>query len=165
MTTITSNKYQLIGKTILQLIVLGVVFLFISVPIRFGFSYNSKGIMPLVFSFFFIIFFIFNFFQLFYTPIGVTIDENQKTISIEFLFRGSQIVQIDEIENYATTKVSTKSTLYEGILVKLKNKKSILLTDYNLKTFKPILTFLEQYNIQSIGHEIFKPIKYYKNCI
>jgi hypothetical protein len=165
MITITSNKYQLIGKIILQLLLLGVIILFIYCLLRDDFRLDSNGILPLVFLFLFLLFFIFNFFQIFYTPIGVTIDENQNTLSIKFLIRSSQTIQINEVENYATTKVSTKSTLYEGILMRLKNKKLLLLTDYNLKTYKPILALLEKCNIQIIGHEIFKPIKYYKNCL
>lgn len=165
MVTITSNKYQLIGKITLQLILIGAMILFISCPIRFGFTLDAKTILPLGFSFLFLLFFIFNCFQIYYTPIGVIVDENQNTLSIEFLIRASQTIGIDEVENYATTKVSTKSTLYEGILIKLKNKKTLLLTDYNLNTYKPIFTLLEQRNIQSIGHEIFKPMIYYKNCL
>ena len=158
---IGSNKYQLIGKLILQVVFIGILALLILVTaFPRGNGTQSQWLLP-IFGTLFLIFNIVIFIQLLGLPIGVSVDTSLKQITIKFLFLGSKFVELGDIDSYSTTSIFTKSSEYPGILIYLTAGKKILLSDFNLKDYTPVLRFLEESNVKSLGKEKFGFVSYY----
>jgi hypothetical protein len=74
-------------------------------------------------------------------------------------------VGLSDIRSYSTTINRTKSSWYEGVIIHLKSGKIVLLSDWTLRDYKPILRFLEESEITCLGKEKFKNIAYYRKCL
>lgn len=160
---IGSNRSQLYGKIILQPILLGIVFLFGYPLVDFGFA-NAKVFFVLFPFLVFVLFVLFNLVQLIYLPIKLYI-EDSGTLTIQFLLRKPRMIMIDEVESFNFTQVSTRFTLYDGIIINLKKKKKILVSDFNVKNYLPVRQHLENSTIPFLGKINFKLISYYRNAI
>ena len=161
-TFISFNKWQLYGKIILQPFVLAAVFFFAYPIARFGFT-DPKMFLVLFFLIAAVFFVFFNLAQLIYLPIKVSI-EDSNALAISFLLRKPRIIVIDDIDSFNFTRISTKSTLYDGIIVNLKNGKKALFSNFNLKDYLPLRQYLENSKIPFLGKINFKPVSFYRNC-
>jgi hypothetical protein len=158
------NKYQVYGKITFLIIFLSVIGLFIIVVPPLRVDVNT----PVVIFIFLILmgFLIFCFailmtLQLLFLPKGVNIDEGNRLITLTFFVSRPFTITPDDVANFSSILVHTKSTNYEGILLYLKNGKKYLLGDFNLKDYKPIRSFLEDYNVFYVGYEKFNFITYF----
>ena len=103
------------------------------------------------------------FLQLLFFPKGVEINDSDKTITVHYFFMWQEIIESRDILSYTNTKLGTKSTIYEGVLVKLKNGKKYLFDDINITNYKPVKSFLEDCKIDFLGDEKFNNISYFKS--
>jgi hypothetical protein len=159
-TEISFNRYQLLGKLIGSIVFIAILTLFIIVSIyprgdQSRWLAPSAAIMFLLFTLVFLL-------QIFFLPIGVSIDDVSKKMEIKFLLLKSKNVSIADIDSYNSTIIVTKSESYEGMLLHLKSGKIILLSNFNLKDFSPIELFLNESGIKSLGKEKFRFISYYR---
>ena len=158
---ITSNRYQLTGKIILQIILIGIVALMVDVTI-FPIGNGAPNFwILLIFGTLFLLFNLVIFIQLLFLPIGVSIDDTLMKLEIRFLLLKSKVVSLDDIESYNSTVIATKSENYEGVLLHLKSGKNILLSNFNLKDYSPIKSFLSECKLNNIGKEKFSFFSYY----
>jgi len=160
---IPANKWQLYGKLVWQLISSGVFFLFAYPLIHFGFN-NRVAFFILFAVLIFLPLAFINLVQLIYLPISLRIDD-LNAITIAFPFRKARTISIKEIESFHATKISSRSTLYDGIIITLKSGKKILVSDFNLKNYLPVRQFLDHAPIQFLGEVTFSPISFYRNSI
>jgi hypothetical protein len=153
------NRYQWTGKIILFIVLLFIIALFV---IRFpsikdiGLMIFALGLLSFM-SFIEIVFL----FQFFFLPTGLKIDKLNQRLTIKFLFNKSKIIRLTDVKYYSSTFLWTKSTNYDGLFIHLNNNKYFLLSDYNLRDFKPSLTYFQQSGISFIGKEKYKVINYY----
>jgi hypothetical protein len=102
--------------------------------------------------------------QLVFLPKGVVINEINKSITLKFFIFKSQIISIGDIDKYNTIIIVTRSSRYDGVLIKLKSGKGVVLSDSNLRECKPIKDFLEKFNVLFDGHNSkFNFIGFFKN--
>ena len=99
--------------------------------------------------------------QLLIFPKGVEIDNDNKSLTIHYFLKSQNTLYASDILNYTTTKIVTRSTNYEGVLVNSKTGQKYLFDDFNINDFKPIKTFLDSCKISFIGHEKFNNISYF----
>src|ERR1700744_2026054 len=137
------NRYQLFGKLILQIVLIGILSLLIFVTIHPTGNPQPSWVFP-VFGCFFLLLNIVIFIQILRLPIGASIDIKSKSIVIKYLFLPSKYIQTEDIESYNSTIIFTKSSQYEGLLINLSAKRKILLSDFNLKDYSYIKSFLEE---------------------
>lgn len=161
--TIGFNKYQFYGKIIILTIVLSLIGLFIYYrpPIKFDHA-QIGGIIFLILVWTLVMFFlILMTLQIIFLPKGVKIDKQNKTLTLRFLFAKPLMVLPNDINEFCTITVKTKSTNYEGVLIKAKNEKEYILGDFNLEDFRPIKTFLEETGVSFAGHCKFSFVSYF----
>lgn len=99
--------------------------------------------------------------QLIFLPKGVQIDDEKQTLILKFLFTKSVTVELADLTEYFTIIISTKSTSYEGILIKNKSGREYILDDFNLADYKPIKIFLDNRKIDFSGHKKFSFVSYF----
>jgi hypothetical protein len=124
---------------------------------------NLKGQIIMEWSFV-LLFSIFNaviFVQLLFLPILVIIDSDLKELEIKYLLLGSKVVKVENIDSYSLTVITTKSDSYKGLLLYLTDGKKILLSDFNLKDYTSIESFLNESGIKNSGNEKFRFLAYY----
>src|ERR1700739_3505441 len=63
---------------------------------------------------------IFMLMQLIFLPSGVEINNDDKTLTVYYFLIKPNIIRAEDILDYSTTKICTKSTDYEGVLVHTK---------------------------------------------
>ena len=153
------NRSQLTGK-----IILFIVFLFIITLIVTRFP-TTKGLGLMIFalgllSFISIIETVF-LLQFFFLPTGLIIDKLTQKLTIKFLLNKSKIIKLTDVKSYSSTVIWTKSTSYDGLIIHLSDNRNFLLSDFNLRDFKPCLTYFQESGITFIGKEKFKVINYY----
>jgi hypothetical protein len=159
LTSIGPNKYQLIGKLIILIVSVALLLLFVNVmiypPVN---NTQSVWLLPACIAIFLLLIVII-FIQLLFLPTSFAINDSE--IIIKYLLLRSKYLQLEDIDSYATTLIFTRNSEYKGVLVHLMNGKRILLSDFNLKDYSSILTFLETSNVKFNGQEKFKFISYY----
>jgi hypothetical protein len=152
------NKYQLFGKIVILSIVLSII----TVVLYFHPS-RSFDDQPTTFQITFLFFigalllymFVLMILQLLLLPIGVNIDYANKTLSIKFPFAKTILIESSDIKEYRPVKIKTKSTPYEGVNICLNNGRDYLLSDFNLKEFAPIKSFLEESQVSVVINKKF----------
>lgn len=167
MTSIGPNNFYLYFKLIFQV----VLFALLALPIYDFFTLwnNYKSITDFTGLVLMLVFIIFisavNSGAIFLIPYRVIIDSSQKIISLKYLFKKWRAIQLKDIENYSTTIIHTKGDKHQGVIVHLQIQERILLSNYNLKDFKPVLSFLGEESVEYIGDEKFKAFAYYKQYL
>jgi hypothetical protein len=153
---ITYNKFNYYGKIIFELVLIFLIVLITSVTITSWHFYNSNGHLPPIFLIsFLLVLGIYMLLNLIYIPIGISINKELNQFHIKYPFTNIQF-SVDEINGYTTTIVITKSSRDDGVLIHLKNGKEILLSDHNLKDYKPILEYLQQSKVPYLGKERYR---------
>ena len=166
-TTISFNKIQLFKKLITQLVFV-VVFVFAGILLfnPWGAPLDAVHFLLRMLLFIILVFFnVYVFIQLLYLPIGVSFNDSLKKIDIKFLLIQSKNVPFADITGYGSTMVYTKSKDHEGLLIHLKTGKTILLSNFNLKDYKPVDVFFKKSKIKHLGNEDFSFIPYYRQWL
>ena len=161
--TIGFNKYQFYGKIIILTIVLSLVVLlaYYRPPIKFE-NAPIGGIIFLIAVWALLMFgLILMTLQLIFLPKGVEIDLQNKMLTLKFLLAKPLIVLSDDIHEFCSIAFNTKSTTYDGLLIRIQNGKEYILGDFNLASFNPIKTFLEETNVAFAGHYKFSFVSYF----
>ena len=99
--------------------------------------------------------------QLLFFPKGVAIDNVNQTLTVHYFFMRPNIILATDISEYTTTKLITRSTNYEGVLIRLKTGRKYLLDDINLSDYKPVKVFLDDSKVNFTGHEKFNNFRYF----
>lgn len=99
--------------------------------------------------------------QLIFLPSGVEISNDNKTLTVHYFFIKPNTIRSEDILDYSTTKIYTKSTEYEGVLVHTKKGRKYLFDDFNIADYRPIKDFLETCQISFAGHEKFGNVSYF----
>jgi hypothetical protein len=161
--TIGYNRGQFFGKVIILTIMLSMValFLYYRPPIKFDHAPIGGIIFLAVIWSLLALFLLLMTLQLFFLPNGVDIDETNRVLILKFVFGRQTILQLNDLSAFSSIAVVTKSSRYEGLLLKTANSKEYVLGNFNLEDFRPIKTFLENANVAFIGHEKFSFISYF----
>jgi hypothetical protein len=99
--------------------------------------------------------------QLLFFPKAVEINNVDQTLTVHYLFLSPNIIYMTDMSEYLTTRLITKSTNYEGILLHVKSGRKYLFDDINLSDYKPIKSFLDDCKINFAGHEKFNNFSYF----
>lgn len=99
--------------------------------------------------------------QLFFFPNGVQVDYTTQSLTIYYFLKREVTIHLSDITYYTTTKIITRSSRYDGILVHAVDNRQYLFTDFNLTDYTPVRAFLENKKIVFTGHEKFKNISYF----
>jgi len=166
-TVINSNKPQLVKKLAIQLPLL--LLFVLSVIIIF----NPWGppadtfhlLLRILLCILALLLNIYMFVQLHYLPIGVSIDDSSKKVTVKFLLLKPIEIQLDDIKDYSSTMVYTKKKDNQGMLLHLKTGKTLLLSNFNLKDVKPIEVFLKKAKVKYLGKENFSFFPYYRQWL
>jgi hypothetical protein len=159
---ISYNKYRVFGKTAmvaLCLLFFGVIVLFFARLPEFHFSFQMAVVIilaPLIFCLFVIMTL-----QLLFFPKAVDINNVDQTLTVHYFFLHPNIIYATDMSAYSTTKLNTRSTNYEGILLHVKSGRKYLFDDMSLSDYKPVKSFLEDYKINFAGHEKFNNFSYF----
>jgi len=94
-------------------------------------------------------------------PIRVEIDEQQALIKIKTMFPGYRQILLADVSYYTTFTIKTRFSRYPSVLIYRQSGKKILLSNYSLRNYEPILTFLQQHNVVYKGTDKFSFIKYF----
>jgi hypothetical protein len=166
MKKVSCNRYQWIGLVVFDLIFIG-VFVFIMAAAftnHKGFDLGSKIVFPILLGILGFSIAIFTN-QLFFLPFNIKIYEFEKKLEIKYLLIGSRIILINEIESYSSNIVMTKSSRYDGVMIKLKNGCLIQCGNFNLSDHKPIIQFLKSNMITYSGKGYYRMWEYLKKCL
>lgn len=161
------NKYQVFGKIIL-IPFLGFFFslLIIALPnINFkNDSFLFVIFFTLIISLLFVMFIIM-ILELFFLPKGVSIDYQNKSLTLSYFFLKQNVINIAEIIDYNSTNISSKSTIYECLLINTDYNKTYLVGNFNLKDYIPIKNFLEESQVSFGGHKKISIVIYFYNLL
>ncbi len=166
-TIINANKSQLYKKIILQ-IVLIIIFVLSIVIIIHPFGQPLTLFQLLLMILFAIAFLVFNAFtlvQLLYLPSGVSVDETAKKMEVKFLLIKPVTIEAADLEKYTTTTIFGRKKDYEGILIYIKAGKKLLISNINVKDYKPVEAFLKKIKVKHAGKEDFGFFPYYKQWL
>ena len=161
--TITFNKYQFYSKIIILTIILTLigVFAYYRPPIKFD-DAPIAGIIFLILVWTLLVCLLtLMTLQLIFLPRSVHIDQQNKTLTLNFLFAKPLTVLPNDLADYSSIVVKTKSTDYEGVLIRTTKGKEFVLGDFNLQDFRPVKIFLEEANVAFTGHYKFSFISYF----
>lgn len=159
---ISYNKYQVIAKTV----ILFLIFLLIGL---FAYFHPPLPAFQLTFPLLFLLilfivlcyFIIIMFLQLLFFPKAIEINTTDKTLTVQYFLHPQNIISLTDILEYSTTRLDTKSTLYEGVLVLTKSGRKYLFSDMNLSDYKPVRLFLDNGHISFKGSETFRNTSYF----
>ncbi|RTL59905.1 MAG: hypothetical protein EKK37_03410 [Sphingobacteriales bacterium] len=162
-TYIGCNKWQFYGKLISSFIFIPLfIFFFFFGPLNLLFKENTLTGIFLLFLWSLIAFFvILMLFQLLFWPKGVEINSEDKLLKIKFFLSATKTLSIKDIDRYVTTKISTRSTLYEGVLIYTSTNRKFIFSDANLSDYRPVRDFLTANEIQTEGHEKYDNLGYF----
>ncbi|MFC4230698.1 hypothetical protein ACFOW1_02275 [Parasediminibacterium paludis] len=160
---ITRNKFQFYSKIIILLLVATLVYAFAysRPPIKFDDApvaeiiFLALLIMLLVFMLAIMIL------QLIIFPIGVEIDEEDKSFTIKFLFSKPLRLSPNDLTDFNSIVLKTKSDSYNGILIRVTNGKEFLIGNFSLKEFEPMQLFLEEQNVTFSGPYKLNIVSYF----
>ena len=157
------NKLQVFGK-IFVIILISLMIILISVS-KIQKSETPPSLFIMLFFPFLAALLLFMYLmiilELLFLAKEVVINYNNKRLTLNYFLNPSVEIEISEILEYATTKVATKSTTYDGIVIYLKNGKYYLLSDFNLAGYLPIKKFLETQEIKFMGHKKISMVLYF----
>jgi len=159
---ISYNKYQVYGKVVMLTI-------FYSLIVLFVFLHPPLPVFHLTFQAIFLIalwllifcFCVFMTLQLLFFPKAIEINNIDNTLTVHYFLLRPNIIYSTDISEYTTTKLVTKSTDYEGVLVHIKSGRKYLFNDISLSDYKPVKSFLDDCKISFAGHEKFSNISYF----
>ena len=161
--TIGFNKYQFYGKIIMLVIFLPLFGFFIYALPHMNFDDAPiGGIIFLALTWMLLmLLIILSTLQLIFLPKGVEIDDEKKTLTLKFLFTKSLSIKPADLTDYFTIMISTKSSSYEGIMIRNLFGKEYILDDFNLANYKPIKIFLDDTKVEFSGHKKFSFVSYF----
>lgn len=161
--TIGFNKFQFYGKIIFLTIAVCIfgLFIYFHPIIRFSNAPIGGIIMLIIVWALLVLLTVLMTLQLFFWPNGIEIDNQNKTIIIKFLSTKSLTILPNDITEFCSIVITTKSASYEGVLIRLKNGKEYPIGDFNLKDFRPVQTFLEETKVAFAGHYKFNSFSYF----
>jgi hypothetical protein len=113
------NKYQVFGKIIVLVIFISFMGLFIYfLPHLHGFRFTFQTLFAIIIWLLIFWLFIIMTLHLLFFPKAVEINDVEKTLTVHYFFLQPNIIYITDMFEYSTTKLVTKSTSYEGILLR-----------------------------------------------
>jgi hypothetical protein len=152
------NKYQRYGKIILIILLVLPAWGMIAKLPPDDFSLD---IFILLIVLIIIVGEIFMLMQLLFLPSGVEIDNDNKALTVHYFLIKPNTIGLEDILDYSTTKIFTKSTEYGGVLVHTKRGRKYLFDDFNIADYKPIKDFLDTCQVSFAGHEKFSNVSYF----
>ena len=163
MTTITKNIFTFWGRIIF---ILPLIWLFIK-PIQNSLTRDIETFHLLLLIFFLtfvILMASFLFVGLLLKPITLTFNNNERQFYTYSILSGNSNYSINDLKGFSKTKLWTKANDYPGILLYFKDNSKVELTEFNLKSLKPFVKFLNDENMNYFGEETswfpFRPIHF-----
>lgn len=159
---ISDNKYQVYGKVMMLLIffsLIGVFAFFHPALPQFHFTFQVAFLLALLLLIF--TFLVFMALQLLLFPKAIEINAVDNTLTIHYFLLRPNIIYSSDISEYTATRLATKSTNYEGVLVHIKSGRKYLFGDINLSDYKPVKSFLDDRKINFAGQEKFSNVSYF----
>lgn len=99
--------------------------------------------------------------QLLFFPKAVEINSTEQALTIHYFTLPSKTIYPNEISEYTTTVLHTRTTDYEGVLVHSKTGRKYLFDDISITDYKPVKYFLEDSKISLAGKEKFNNLSYF----
>lgn len=160
-------------KTNLWYLLFRLIFIaiFQTMPILFAFYTNFDR--PAVYVFFCLvilfslsitIFFAITFVWL---PSAVLINEENNIITLYYFKRRFITLKLENIVSYSLIQINvSKSPTKYGVLLHLNSGKNLLVSDFNFKSYTPMLFYLNREQVKKEDKLIvFSWIKYFRNCL
>ncbi len=92
-------------------------------------------------------------------------DYEKKNILLNYFLKQPEVIEVSNIAKFSEVDIATRYNSSECILIYTKDNKKHLLGEYTLKEWLPIKKFLEENQIEFIGHEKFNIDSYSINNI
>lgn len=162
------NKFQIYGKIILLsvILLLAMFFFLYPIPQRPNSEFPLPAILFLsVLVAVLICGLILIILELLFLPKGVYIDKTDKSLQLSFFGSKPYTIETGHINSYSAVTLRAKGSNYEGILLKTSKGRIILLSDFNLESFKPVKSLLENLGVPCNGIEQVKLVTYFINYL
>ncbi|MFA9213553.1 MAG: hypothetical protein ACEQSR_06865 [Candidatus Methylacidiphilales bacterium] len=160
---IKTSKWYLFSRLTFVVMVLAMPILFalyanFYMPISYVFF-----VVVLLFCFWIILFFTITFLLL---PLAVFINEENNTITLHYFKRRFTTLKLENIISYSSVQIYSRRSTKYGILLHLDSGKNLLVSNFNFKSYTPMLFYLNREQVKKEDKLIvFSWIKYFKNCL
>ena len=160
---ISYNKYQAWGKIAVSILVFGIMVILIHfIPwAKLDFHFSFTMIFAIILWLLAILFFILMFLQLIFFPRGVEINSDARNLTVHYFMLRPRTIDAHTMLKYTNTKLYSRSTIYPGVLIYLKNGKKYLFDEISIRDYKPVKEFLDSRGVYFGGDEKFNNISYF----
>lgn len=147
------------------------VFMVLAMPILFALYANFD--MPIAYIFFGLVLLFSLWITLFFSitflwfPSKILINDVNNTITLRYFKRKVITLKLENILSYSLVRINTdKLPTKYGVLLHLDSGKNLLVSDFNFKSYTPVLFYLNREQVKKKDELIvFSWIKYFRNCL
>jgi hypothetical protein len=93
------------------------------------------------------------FYETFFLPFWVIIDDEFKTLEIKYPMLKTKVVRLMDMDNYCSTTIKSISQSYFGIYLHLSDGRRILFSDLSFDNYIPIEVFLNKLKVKKMDDE------------
>lgn len=165
LTEIGPNKTELWGRIIGQIVLLVVLGYFVYRLITDAQLYQPRE--PVGKGWFFAVLIlalnISSFFQLYFLPFWIIIDDDLKTLQIKYLMKKPKVVGKHDIAFYCDTTIKLRRSDCFGLFLHLSNGKRILISDLTFDNYMPVELFLIAIKIKKMDEESYSAFSSYRH--
>ncbi len=121
-------------------------------------------VLVILFCLWIILFFVITFLWL---PSIILINEANNTIILYYFKRRYITLKLENIISYSSVQIdASKSPTKYGVLLHLDSGKNLLVSDFNFKSYTPMLFYLNREQVKKEDELIvFSWIKYFRTCL
>ncbi len=99
-------------------------------------------------------------------PLAVFINEENNNITLHYFKKRFITLQLENIISYSLVQIYARRSTKYGILLHLDSGKNLLVSDFNFKSYTPMLFYLNREQVKKEDELIdFSWIKYFRNCL
>ncbi len=142
----------------------------LAMPILFALYANFD--MPIAYVFFGLVLFYGLCITLFFAitflwlPSIILINEANNIITLHYFKRKVITLKLENIISYSLVQIYARRSTKYGILLHLDSGKNLLVSDFNFKSYTPMLFYLNREQVKKEDKLIvFSWIKYFRNCL
>lgn len=160
-------------KTNLWYLLFRLIFIAIFQTMPILFALYANFYMPIAYVFFCLVLFYGLCITLFFAttflwlPSIILINEANNIITLHYFKRKVITLKLENILSYSLVRINTdKLPTKYGVLLHLDSGKNLLVSDFNFKSFTPMLFYLNKEQVKREDKLIvFSWIKYFRNCL
>jgi hypothetical protein len=164
-TEIGPNKTELWGRIIGQIVLFVMLGYFVYQIVNSLQVYQPHGLIVKgwLFAILILALNISCFFQLYFLPFWILIDEDLKTLEIKYLIKKPKLVGKHDIASYCNTTIKLRRSDCFGLFLYLSDGKRVLISDLTFDNYMPVELFLITIKIKKMDEEDFSFFSYYRH--